>query len=63
MSSIGPTFLKESWSYLGVAACFVLLRTFARWKTVGFRNFKPDDFLMFLALVRAHLLLYLEQPG
>ncbi|KAH8154700.1 uncharacterized protein LAJ45_01231 [Morchella importuna] len=47
---IGRRFLTESWSYLGTAAIFVFLRTFARWKVVGFRNFKPDDYLMFFAL-------------
>lgn len=59
---IGRRFLTESWSYLGTAAIFVFLRTFARWKVVGFRNFKPDDYLMFFALV-SFLSRPLEAPG
>ncbi|ROT39959.1 hypothetical protein SODALDRAFT_332106 [Sodiomyces alkalinus F11] len=43
-------FYREVWTLLGVAFLVVVLRTFARYRAVGFRNFQPDDYLVWLAL-------------
>jgi len=42
-------FLVESWTYLTIDLVVVFLRTFARWKTLGFRSLAWDDYLMVLA--------------
>jgi hypothetical protein len=44
-------FQIETWTELGVAAVAVIARVCARWKMVGFRNFRVDDYLIVLCLV------------
>ncbi|KAL2757019.1 hypothetical protein ACRALDRAFT_1081040 [Sodiomyces alcalophilus JCM 7366] len=43
-------FYREVWILLGVAFLVIVLRTYARYRAVGFRNFQPDDYLVWLAL-------------
>lgn len=49
MSSVA--FEAETWSELGIGFVVVFLRVWARWKTVGVRNFRLDDYLVVLVLV------------
>jgi hypothetical protein len=46
----------ECWTLFGIAACIILLRTYARLKVVGWRKLQLDDFLIFLVLVTASTL-------
>jgi hypothetical protein len=41
----------EIWTELGVGYLFVIGRIIARWKMVGVRNFRPDDYLVMLMIV------------
>lgn len=45
-------FYREVWVLLSVAVLAIILRTYARYRAVGFRNFQPDDVLVWIALVR-----------
>ncbi|KAK2757622.1 hypothetical protein FQN54_004591 [Arachnomyces sp. PD_36] len=42
-------FVVEVFTLLSVSLFVILLRTYARWSTVGFREFCPDDYLILLA--------------
>lgn len=42
----------EVWTLLAVGSLVTMLRTFARVKSVGFRRLQPDDYLVWVALVR-----------
>ena len=44
-------FTKEAFTLLGVGVAVVALRTYARFTSVGIRNFMLDDYLMLLAVV------------
>ena len=45
-------FSLEVWTLYAVSVLVIFTRIFARWKMVGFKQFKPDDYLMLLAAVR-----------
>lgn len=43
----GPMdFVTEAFVLLGIALGVIGLRTYARWKSVGWANFQWDDYLM-----------------
>ncbi|KAK7407881.1 hypothetical protein QQX98_009940 [Neonectria punicea] len=44
-------FQTEAWTEYGIGSLILLLRYFARWKTVGFKNWQGDDLFAILALV------------
>ena len=48
---MADSFNKEAFTLLGVGTTVVALRTYARFTSVGIRNFMLDDYLMILALV------------
>lgn len=48
--SVTP-FQTEAWTEYGLGTVVLLLRYFARWKTVGFKNWQGDDLFAVLALV------------
>jgi hypothetical protein len=41
----------ELWTLYGIAVCITFLRTYARIAAVGIREFHPDDYLIWLAIV------------
>ena len=49
---MADAFNRQVFAMLGVGASVVLLRTYARCSTVGFRALMLDDYLMLVALVR-----------
>lgn len=53
-------FTTEAFTELGVGLTLIALRTYARWDSVGFRNFMFDDYLMLLAAVSNPLLPFLQ---
>ena len=53
-------FTKEAFTLLGVGIGVVALRTYARFTSVGIRNFMLDDYLMLLAVVSSIALLQLR---
>lgn len=42
----------EAWTLYAIGMLVTFLRTFARAKAVGFRNFRADDYLAWAAAVR-----------
>lgn len=44
-------FQTEAWTEYGIGSLVLLLRFFARWKTVGLKNWQGDDYFAMLALV------------
>jgi hypothetical protein len=48
-------FVTEAFALLAIGITTIGIRTYARWQTVGFKGFKPDDYLMLLAAVSAYL--------
>lgn len=44
--------LLESWTLYGLGVIVVIARLVTRYRLVGFRGAKPDDYLMILAMVR-----------
>ncbi|EHK98561.1 hypothetical protein M7I_5652 [Glarea lozoyensis 74030] len=44
-------FVTEAFTLLAIGVTTIGIRTYARWQTVGFKGFKPDDYLMLLAAV------------
>lgn len=48
---MADAFTKEAFTLLGVGIGLVALRTYARWSSVGIRNFMLDDYLMLVAVV------------
>jgi hypothetical protein len=44
-------FTTEAFTLLAIGIVLILLRTYARITTVGFRGLKPDDYIMLLAMV------------
>lgn len=53
---MADAFTKEAFTLLGVGIGLVALRTYARWSSVGIRNFMLDDYLMLVAVVGTPLL-------
>jgi hypothetical protein len=45
-------FNTELWTLYAVGILVTILRTYARVSAVGFKNLRPDDFLVWLAIVR-----------
>ncbi|KUJ21838.1 uncharacterized protein LY89DRAFT_385616 [Mollisia scopiformis] len=45
-----PEFLREEWTLYGIGVVVILLRFFARIRTVGFRGFQGDDYMSILTL-------------
>jgi hypothetical protein len=41
----------ELWTLYAIGVLVTVLRTYARYKAVGFRNFRPDDYLVWAAVV------------
>lgn len=48
----GRQFTIEAWTLYGIGVVVTALRTYARAKAVGFRNFRADDYLVWGAVVR-----------
>ncbi|RDW60537.1 hypothetical protein BP6252_11920 [Coleophoma cylindrospora] len=48
---MATAFQIETWTELGIGFLIVILRICARWKIVGIRNFRVDDYLIILALL------------
>lgn len=44
-------FQTEAWTEYGIGSLVLLLRFFARWKTVGLKNWQGDDFFAMLSLI------------
>ncbi|KAH7175632.1 hypothetical protein EDB81DRAFT_939765 [Dactylonectria macrodidyma] len=44
-------FQTEAWTEYGIGALVLMLRYFARWKTVGIKNWQGDDYFALLSLV------------
>ncbi|KAK2011818.1 hypothetical protein LZ32DRAFT_606075 [Colletotrichum eremochloae] len=47
----GLRFTIEAWTLYGIGVFLTVLRTYARVKAVGFRNFRADDYLVWLAIL------------
>lgn len=47
----GRQFTIEAWTLYGIGVIVTVLRTYARAKAVGFRNFRADDYLVWIAIV------------
>lgn len=47
-----PSTTVELWTLYAFGVAVTLLRTYARVLAVGYRELRPDDFLIWLALVR-----------
>lgn len=45
------SFTTEAFTELAFGLTLIALRTYARWESVGFRNFMFDDYLILLAAV------------
>ncbi|KAF7555954.1 hypothetical protein G7Z17_g1780 [Cylindrodendrum hubeiense] len=41
--------LIETWSLYAVGSVIILSRMFVRWRMIGFRGFKPDDYIIVLS--------------
>lgn len=50
----------EAFTFLAVASCMTILRTYIRAKAVGLRSLQLDDYFAWLGTVR---LIYLKSPG
>ncbi|KAK3389589.1 hypothetical protein B0H63DRAFT_463997 [Podospora didyma] len=46
---MAPAALVETWALYSVGSLVILARIICRWRLVGVYNFKPDDYLIFLA--------------
>lgn len=46
-----PKFNIETLTELGIGTAIVIARVCARWKIVGIRHFRVDDYLIVVALV------------
>ena len=44
-------FQTEAWIEYGLGTLVLLLRYFARWKTVGFKGYQGDDYFALVALI------------
>ena len=44
-------FQIEAWTEYGIGTVILMLRYFARWKTVGFKGWQGDDYFAIGALV------------
>lgn len=52
MASQGATpFQVEGWVEWSLGVAILLLRLYARWKAVGFKGWKGDDYFSMIALV------------
>jgi hypothetical protein len=49
MANAVGAFITEAFTLLGLTICIITVRTYARWSSVGFRNFALDDYLMIFA--------------
>ncbi|KAK1994328.1 hypothetical protein LX36DRAFT_584508 [Colletotrichum falcatum] len=47
----GLRFTIEAWKLYGIGVFVTILRTYARFKAVGFRDFRADDYLVWLAVL------------
>lgn len=52
-------FTVEIWTLYALGTVILLLRFFARWKVVGFRQMQGDDAMAVLCLVRLEALILL----
>lgn len=41
----------ELWTLYSIGVAITLLRTYARWRTVGWRNLRLDDLLIWIGIV------------
>lgn len=46
-------FTRDVWVFMALATQITFLRTYSRWRMVGWRKFQADDVLVWLALVSA----------
>ncbi|CEF76740.1 unnamed protein product [Fusarium graminearum] len=44
-------FQTEAWIEYGLGTLILLLRYFARWKTVGFKGYQGDDYFALASLI------------
>lgn len=44
-------FAAEAFTLLSVGILIIFVRTYARWRQVGIRNFEADDYLMLFVIV------------
>jgi hypothetical protein len=42
----------ELWTLYSIGVAMTILRTYARVRAVGLRNLRPDDYLVWVAIVR-----------
>jgi hypothetical protein len=45
-------FNTQLWTFYAFGVLVTILRTYSRIKAVGLRNFQPDDFIVWVAIVR-----------
>lgn len=57
MAAAAHEFNVEVWTLLSFGTLVTLLRTYARVKNVGFKKLQPDDYLVWIALVRFYRLI------
>jgi hypothetical protein len=41
----------QLWTFYAFAVIITCLRTYSRFKAVGLKNFRPDDFIVWIAIV------------
>ncbi|KAF7554023.1 hypothetical protein G7Z17_g3224 [Cylindrodendrum hubeiense] len=56
-------FQTEAWTEYGIGSLVLLLRFFARWKTVGLKNWQGDDIFAMLSLAELVMLELIGQNG
>ena len=49
-------FNTELWTHYAFGVAFTMFRTYARVKAVGWRDLRPDDYLVWLAIVSVPIL-------
>lgn len=48
------SYARDGTIFMSFAIAITVLRTYSRWKMVGFQGFRADDFLVWLALVSSY---------
>lgn len=54
-------FNTQLWTFYALAIVITGLRTYARFKAVGIKQFRPDDYIVWVAIVREKLLIILAR--
>lgn len=50
---LSGSYARDGLIFLGFAILITAMRTYSRWRMVGFKGFQADDFLVWFALVSA----------